>query len=105
MFIGFYRLNNQEFFDIYYNNIYGWKEWHKNTFSPDCEDITILNFTIKGKNYTERKEAAAQLAKDWQNYFAGLSWSYGEIAEIETFFEKIGKRFGLLKEFRENCII
>lgn len=104
MFIGFYRLNNEEHFNIYYKNRLGYEEWFKDTFSPNTEDITILDFTIRGKTYIERKGYAVELAKDWQYNFAGLEWSYGELYEIENYFEKIGKRFGLLKEFKENAI-
>lgn len=105
MFIGFYRLENEEYFDIYYKNKYGYEEWRKNTFSPDCEDITIFDFKISGKTYNERKASLQDLAIDFSNsMIRGLDWSYGELATICNYFYKMGKRYGLLKEFRENCI-
>lgn len=104
MFIGFYRLDNEENFNIYYKNRYGYEEWSKDTFSPTCEDITTLDFKITGNNYAEKKEYLRGLAIDYQLYFAGLSWSYGEISEICDWFYKHGKRYGLLKEFKENGI-
>jgi hypothetical protein len=30
--------------------------------------------------------------------------SWGELAYWQEYFEKLGKRYGLLTEFRENCI-
>lgn len=55
-------------------------------------------------NYQKRKEAARQEAIDWQSEASEQNLSYGELAEIGNFFYKLGKRFGLLREFRENVI-
>ena len=104
MFIGFYRLDNEEHFDIYYKNKYGYDAWHKDTFSPTCEDIAILDFKIGGKTYQERKNNLEELAKDWQYNFAGLEWSYGELYEIQNYFYENAKRYGLVKVFKENAI-
>jgi len=55
--------------------------------------------------YQERKENARQKAIDWQADFNNHNYSYGEIAYFQNYFEKLGKRYGLLKEFKENAII
>ena len=55
-------------------------------------------------NYQKRKETARQKAIDWQSAASEQNLSYGELAEIGNFFYKLGKRFGLLREFRENAI-
>lgn len=55
-------------------------------------------------NYQKRKETARQEAIDWQLEASEQDLSYGELAEIGNFFYKLGKRFGLLREFRENAI-
>lgn len=55
-------------------------------------------------NYQKRKEAVRQLAIDWQLESAEQNLSYGELFEIGNYFYKLGKRFGLLREFRENAI-
>lgn len=104
MFIGRYILNGTRYTGLYYKNSVGYKEWHENTFSPLTENIEILDFKISGYNYRERKENLEELAKDWQLYFSDLPWSYGELAEIQTWFYKNAKRYGLLEEFKENCI-
>ena len=55
--------------------------------------------------YQERKEKARQKAIEWQMDFENHNYSYGEIAYFQNYFERLGKRYGLLKEFRENAII
>lgn len=54
--------------------------------------------------YEIKKEMARREAIDWQNDFCNHNYSYGELAEFGYYFEKLGKRYGLLKEFRENGI-
>lgn len=109
MFIGKYELDGKNYFNLYFEDTFhigddGWKIWHEDTFSPNTKNIELLEFKIKGKTYQERKENLVELAKDWQFNFSSLSWSYGELAEICDFFYRNGKRYGLLREFRENAI-
>ncbi len=54
--------------------------------------------------YQQRKEAARQEAIDWQHEDGDYPYSYGGLAIIGEYFYKLGKRFGLLREFRENGI-
>lgn len=104
MFIGYYETDGKEKFSIYYKNVNGFREWQKDTFSPTCENITILDFKIGGKTYQEKKNNLEDLAKDWQLNFAALPWSYSELYEINNYFQENAKRYGLLKEFHENGI-
>lgn len=53
--------------------------------------------------YTEAKARARKLAIDWL-HDESQRISYGELAEACERFNKLGKRFGLLGEFRENGI-
>lgn len=55
--------------------------------------------------YQEGKEKARQEAIDWQADFGNHNYSYGELAFYSGYFEKKAKRFGLVKEFKENAII
>ena len=55
--------------------------------------------------YAEKKEQARQMAIDWQNEQAKKSCSYAEMIEQAEHFRTLAKRFGLVKEFKENCII
>ena len=93
MFIARFTIEEKEQFYIYYG-IEGWKKFHEDTFSPLTKDINIL----------EWKAAAIDLAITWQHEFSDLSWSYSELAEIQGYFERIAKKYGLIKEFKENCI-
>lgn len=54
------------------------------------------------KSYDELKKAARDKAIDIQYAIADESMSWGEVAEIQRYLEKLGRRYGLLKEFREN---
>ena len=56
------------------------------------------------RTYQERKERARQLAIDWQLNEAEKPMYISEYAEIGEYFYNLGRRFGLLREFRENAI-
>lgn len=55
-------------------------------------------------NYTKNKNRIREKAIEWQNGFQYHDYSCQELAEIGDYFYKNGKRYGLLKEFRENGI-
>ena len=55
--------------------------------------------------YKEQKEKARELAIQWQYDFANNNYNWEEISEFTDFFTKLGKRYGLLKEFRENGVL
>lgn len=54
--------------------------------------------------YASNKAVARQEAIDWQNTLFGDSRNYEDMQEAAEYFEKLGRRYGLLKEFRENGI-
>ena len=56
------------------------------------------------KTYQERKEEVRQEAIEYQLNFGDNNYSWGELAEFGDYFYKKGKKYGLLKEFRENGI-
>lgn len=55
-------------------------------------------------NYQKRKEAARQEAIEWQVEAAELNLSTEGVLIATVYFEKLGIRYGLLREFRENGI-
>ena len=59
------------------------------------------------KTYQEKKEEIRQQAIEWQLSFSDDEnrFYYSELAYTCEYFEKKGKRYGLLREFRENGII
>lgn len=54
--------------------------------------------------YQKSKEDARNKAIEWQLDFCNHSYSYEELAEFGNYFENLGRRYGLLTEFRENGI-
>ena len=55
-------------------------------------------------NYQKRKEAIRQEAIDWQLEASEIIYSYEGLVMVGDYFYKMGKRYGLLREFRENGI-
>ena len=54
--------------------------------------------------YQEIKDKVRNEAIEWQFDFWNHNYSWGELAYFEDDFYTMGKRYGLLREFRENCI-
>ena len=87
---------------------YSWSEYFKDTFSPDCEEIALIEFKTHGKTYAERKASLCDIAGDFlaavADSGASPSLSWGEFNTVSNWFEKMGRRYGLLSEFRENGV-
>lgn len=80
------------------------EDFIKATFCPFCEVISAVEFKVHGSDYKSRKESARSLVIDIMAAdVGGLSW--GELQEIQWFLLKIGKRYGLLREFYNNAIL
>lgn len=54
--------------------------------------------------YVKGKESVREKALDWQNSWNDHSYSWSELSWWSEYFEKLGRRYGLLREFRENGI-
>lgn len=76
--------------------------------------ITENSFYIEGLrewngkpkyNRENNKMLLRAIAQQWQADFANFNYSYSELAEWQNFFEEYGKKYGLIKEFKENAII
>lgn len=104
LYYGVYKDSNEEEHANLYYGSEGLQLFFKDTFRPGSEVCLIGLGGLKGKSYKEKKEAARNKAIEYSlNIYPGLSW--GECSEIQSYFENIGKRYGLLKEFRANAII
>lgn len=55
-------------------------------------------------NYQKRKAEVRQEAIDWQLDFCNHNYTWGELATYGDYFYNLGRRYGLLREFRENGI-
>lgn len=75
------------------------------TFPPDAETL-YLHPLNAGTKDAARQLAANILEHDRETVDAGgPCLSYMEWAEIGATFERLARRFGLVREFRENGII
>lgn len=54
--------------------------------------------------YQQNKEKARDIAIQWQHENADYNYSYEGLAILSEYFYKLGKKYGLLKEFKENGI-
>ncbi len=88
------------------NLYHDFQDYVSDTFSPEVETLEIVSFTVHGSNYRERRADVEDKAIICQHdYFDpdveidNLDWT-----DISDWFAKMGKRYGLLKEFRENCV-
>lgn len=55
--------------------------------------------------YQKNKARARHTAQAWQQELSNGNYSIYECLRAIWYFEKIGKRYGLIKEFKENGII
>lgn len=55
--------------------------------------------------YQRAKDRARNMAVEWQSGFCDKNYSYGELAYWQDYFSRLAKRYGLVREFRENGII
>ena len=65
----------------------------------------MVLFRGKAMNkYQQMKEKVRNEAIEWQMDFENHNYSYGELSVFQNYFETMGKRYGLLREFKENAI-
>ena len=55
--------------------------------------------------YEKGKAIARRKAEEWQIDFENHNYSWLELCYWQEYFEKLGKRYGLTKEFKEDGII
>lgn len=100
MFYAKYRdINGEEVAKLYDRG----EDYARDMFSPLVEPLTVIDFSVKGKNYRERQSSVRETAIDFQIADEG-GLSMEELGRIGNWFHEQGKRYGLLKEFQENAI-
>jgi len=55
--------------------------------------------------YIKTKKQARKYAIDFQNWSSQKNLSYAEVLVFQNKLQKIGKKFHLIKEFKENGLI
>lgn len=99
MFIGAFILDHQHYCNLYDT----WQDWFSNTFNPQTIHEDLIELVARGRDYNERKNDVRDKAIQYSNTdTSGLSWA--EFSFISGWFEAMGRRYGLLTEFRENGI-
>ena len=98
MFFAKYAIDGKEKSELYINH----EKFISDTFSPNTEIITLIDFTVHGRTYQEQKASVESIAIDWSNSgdVSGLYMS--DLWVLSDWFYKNGKRYGLLKDFTEN---
>ena len=72
----------------------------------DCNYCKYEENILKQRaRFIRTKEQACDYAIDWQNWASNESLSYSELAEWGEIFTKLGEKFDLTREFKENGII
>lgn len=55
--------------------------------------------------YQTEKSRARDKAVEWQRDFCNQNYSYGDLVYWQDYFGSLARRYGLVREFRENAII
>jgi hypothetical protein len=76
------------------------------TFCPDSEILFAINLEKggKGRTYKEKKNFLRDQAIAYQSCYEYID-DLLAIVEISNYFEHWGRKYGLLREFKENGII
>ena len=60
----------------------------------------------RATHYRQMKQAEArQQAIDWQRTVEHQNYSYSELAEWQDYFYNLARKYGLVREFKENGIL
>ena len=55
--------------------------------------------------YQQQKSKLRDFAIEWQRNLTDYNYSMADFAYWGSYFYKYGKRYGILKEFKENAIL
>lgn len=83
-------------------------ELNRILFSPLTIEIELLSFCVIGNTYKERKNDLKEWVLRFQNCnteYSGGNMTQSEYMLICNFLERNAKRYGLMKEFKENGVI
>lgn len=78
----------------------------RDTFSPEWGQDYLIEFKVRGRSYAEKKNHVRNLAVEMSTLPLD-TWDVPWFAEgdITEWFETMGRRYGLVREFTENGII
>lgn len=67
--------------------------------------MTRSIFVLRGHRDIDSADEARDHAQEWQTWASEQALSYGELSTYQAYFERLGKRFNLTDEFKENGIL
>jgi len=88
--------------DLFFKMVVSWQPEMKNNDHFICHTPTKAYH--EPVDYKFKKEALCEFAKEWQRVQSDIESSYEDLMWWGNFFEKYGKKYGLLTEFHENGI-
>ena len=101
------RRNNKRYKELFLND-YQFNKTFDTFNNLSFEDIEILNFSVKGKTYSEKQNCLRNLALSFQEMLfesCDIDLSINEISIISDWLEAKAQLYGLTNEFRDNAII
>lgn len=99
MFYAKFNANGKDHAELYHS----WDKYYTDSHDPNARFYELIDFTVRGSDYQSRKNCLYNIAVEWSNAdTAGLYLD--ELCEIDDWFFRMGKRYGLRAEFKENAI-
>lgn len=101
MFLATYNEGNERIAEVFLEHQY----FFNKTFSPDTDPKIEMNFSLGNGSYKDKKNKLHDMAVEISHLISnlnGLTWY--EMIIISNWFERNGKRYGLLREFRAEGI-
>lgn len=84
--------------------VYSYAELYRKTFTPLPCDTLILD-RLQGGTYEEKQNQLRGKAILYSYLSSVVNMGWSDLAAIQSYFAKYGKRYGLLREFKENGIL
>lgn len=101
MILAIVNIDNDDKMRVYYS----YEELHKDLYCPDDSLVWATDFKIKGKTYAERKQFARDIGVTISNNREIEEITHIDAMNIAENLDNLAKRYGLIKEFRENGLI
>ena len=85
--------------------VYSYPQLYEATYNPMVEWQVLILDKVSGRTYAEKKAFVHDLAVEWSHMMCNeVEMDYYDLGEIDEWFRKYGRRYGLMDEFKENGI-
>lgn len=91
-------------YDTYLEVYETWDAFHADVFSPEVDVEWAWDGKAHGKSYADKKSYIREQAIEYSNAVWSADYNWSTFAEASSLLEKYGRRYGLMTEFKENCI-